>query len=245
MKTPNSIDPEKRVKKEIATLNKDEMFLPTDFYVPMDREDFKAYLRQIRTLEQMVRQSLEYKNFVKYLKQELNLNKCIFLPGVDQTNERIKQSVTIELHHYPFTLFDITDTIVKRERALGFYPIDRFKVANLITLLHYQLKIGLVPLSSTAHELAHAGKLFIHLDQVHGNYEGFLKEFYPYISDELKETLESIDGLGKATGREGLKDTSNILDISYRTVIMPDRKVPEEIGMKTESNVELKEIEQI
>ncbi len=242
MKSPNKIDSEKRIKNELVTLNKDEVFLPTDFYVKMDRDEFKVYLRQIRALEQMIRQSLEYKNFVKYLKQELNLSKCVFLPGVDQTDERIKQGVTIELHHYPFTLFDITDTIVKREKALGFYPIDRFKVANLITLLHYQLKIGLVPLSTTAHELAHAGKLFIHLDQVHGDYNAFLKEFYPYISDELKETLESIDGLGKATGREGLKDTSNILDISYRTIIMPDRKPPEELGLKVESDVQLKEI---
>ncbi len=242
MKLPNNLQKNEPVKSEIISISTDEMFLPENFYIEMPEDDPKLYIRGIRGLERIIRQSLEYKNFVRYLKQELNLSRCLFLPGIDQTNEKIGKDVTVELHHYPFTLYDITDTVVRKEIAKGNYPIDRFHVCNLITLIHYQLKVGLVPLSSTAHELAHSGSIFIHLNQVHGNYKEFFKEFFPYIRDELKESLETIETMSQAMDVESMKDSSSVLDTRIRILEVTNRDTIKPLAVRNEATEELKEI---
>jgi hypothetical protein len=56
--------------------------------------------------------------------------------------------------------------------------------------IHYQNKVGLIPLSATVHKLLHTGRIFVPLQNVYGNFIGFLEEYEPYISNDLKNILE-------------------------------------------------------
>ena len=57
--------------------------------------------------------------------------------------------------------------------------------------LHYANKVGLVPLSKTAHQMVHDSmKLVVPLNMCYGTYSDFLEEYEPYIDDALYEKLE-------------------------------------------------------
>jgi hypothetical protein len=56
---------------------------------------------------------------------------------------------------------------------------------------HYANNVGLVPLSSSIHELVHNGGLFIHKDLVVGNHQQFYEDYKPYMPKELKEKYKS------------------------------------------------------
>ena len=97
---------------------------------------------------------------------EFDLTKCKFIPQADI----VDTNVGLELHHYPFTLFDIVQGVLRHEYGIlsdrePVYkrPVNLFKVAEKVMKLHYQGVIGLIPLSLTAHELAHNGDIFIPL----------------------------------------------------------------------------------
>ena len=66
-------------------------------------------------------------------------------------------------------------------------------VAKEITMLHYKLLIGLIPLSKTVHQLVHDGKLFIPVENVMGRYRTFVDIYKPFCETEQLETLERIE----------------------------------------------------
>ena len=116
-------------------------------------KDFRKYLFAI---EKEVRQSIEYKELIQYIKDNYDMNRCSFIKvsGTDEVD------VHIEVHHYPYTLFDIVN-IVYRKRVFYQESLEVQLVAKEVTMLHYKLLVGLIPLSKTVHELVHDGKLFI------------------------------------------------------------------------------------
>ena len=84
--------------------------------------------------------------------------------------------VDIELHHYPLNLFQIVETVMNYHVIHG----DRFTSFSLaleILQLHYQNKIGLVPLDKTNHELAHNYSIFLSSKQIFGNRKEFVKQY--------------------------------------------------------------------
>jgi hypothetical protein len=108
--------------------------------------DDKELTRYIKKVEFMVRSSNEYKAFIGYLKQELSINHCTIL------NKLNDSTVSVEMHHIPFTLYDIVNTIILfyLSKEKGF---NTFSIASDVMRLHYENMIGLVPLSKTIHEL--------------------------------------------------------------------------------------------
>jgi hypothetical protein len=132
--------------------------------------DDKAYRGFVKNIERIVRSSVELKSLFKFLKTELDLNSCILLKGLNTEN------VTIELHHYPFTLFDIVD-IVLRKRTMLKEPLNPISVAEEVTKIHFQKMVGLVPLSKTSHQLAHSGKVVILPQHIFGNVKAFMETY--------------------------------------------------------------------
>jgi hypothetical protein len=111
---------------------------------------------------------------------------CSFFNNVSNKD---KQKVSIEIHHEPFTLFDITQTVVEKWIAND-EDINPILIAEEVMKIHYQGRIGLIPLSITVHKLVHNGKLFIPLQNVYGNFIAFLEEYENYIPADLKDMLE-------------------------------------------------------
>ena len=66
-----------------------------------DPKDFKKYMT---TVERIVRNSFEYRQMVKYLRENFNMNSCSFYENVSNENSR---RIKIHIHHDPITLYDM------------------------------------------------------------------------------------------------------------------------------------------
>lgn len=143
----------------------------------------------IAYLEKLIRKSYEYKQYITYLKSELDITKCAITPSLD-----IKEyGIGLEFHHYPLTLYDIADTILrkylytKKEND----TVSLFNVMEEVMKEHYLGDVGLVPLTKTAHEMAHNGSLKIPISAVNGKYENFMNKYYKYLTPEMIEKIQN------------------------------------------------------
>lgn len=215
---PNSIMIQKNDLRNVIDINHIPEF-DLESYDLLDEKDFNKYLKDI---EKIVRKSFEYREFIKYLKDNFGMNKCAFLQNVSNAETH---DIKIELHHYPFSLYDIV-VIVFRKRQINHESLSVFMVAKEVMELHYKLMIGLIPLSETAHQLVHAGRLFIPIDKVLGRYKLFVEYYYPYIDPELLDTLRMIE---KATEEHSEVNDTSILNQNIVTYNITDQhmKLPE------------------
>ena len=172
-------------------------------------DDDKDYEHYVKDIEKEVRRSFEYRAFIKYLRENMDMNKCSFLKGV--SNEETFD-IKIEIHHYPFSLRDIVEIVI-RKRSYYHESMELQMVAKEVMQLHYKLLIGLIPLSETVHEVTHSGRLFIPVDKVLGRYDVFLEYYEPFCDPEQLETLRRIE---KYT-----EEQSDLLD----TTILEQNKV--------------------
>jgi hypothetical protein len=146
----------------------------------------KDKIKLIKTIERIVRSSQEYKQYIAFLRKEVDMTMCSFFNNI--SNKESKK-VSIEIHHEPFTLFDITQIVLEKWIAEN-KKVNPILIAEEVMKLHYQNKVGLIPLSITVHELVHSGKLFIPLQNVYGDFISFFEEYEPYISNDLKDILQ-------------------------------------------------------
>lgn len=153
-----------------------------------DLNDEKSFSKFVVDLEREVRSSYEYKKLIKYLKEHKGMNRCAFF---DRTTIDPERKVTIEIHHHPFTLYDIC-IIVCAKRQYNGESMELEMVAKEVMQLHYEGKVGLIPLSKTPHDLYHNGFLQIPLKNVYGNWREFRNEYYDFFTDEQKDILERI-----------------------------------------------------
>lgn len=203
-----------RSKREIK-VNIDELPkrpLPK-YTTPRDREKF------IKTCESVIRKSLEYKEYIRFLKENLNMNECIILSNLKSGNGK---RYRIEIHHEPFTLFDIVETVISKRIENG-ESINPLNVADEVMDLHYSGLVGLVPLTITMHELVHKGRIFIPLQFIYHKYNEFFKEYEPYMNETLIEKIEAKVNLSLHT--QDL--VSDSLDIEFIYLNVDGFKFPE------------------
>ena len=153
-----------------------------------DLEEDKEREKFIRDVETQVRRSFEYKEMIKYLREFLGMNKCAFLDDVGGP----ESGARIEIHHYPFTLRDIVEIVI-RKRSYYNESLELQMVAKEVMELHYKLMVGLIPLSQTVHELAHSGKIFIPADKVLGRFDLFVSYYKPFCDTQQLEVLGRIE----------------------------------------------------
>jgi hypothetical protein len=194
-------------KNKIETKN--NVILPvnennfTDFrelYMDVLDEE-KALTDYTKQIVKMVRSSYEYRKYIKLLKTEFDLTKCAFFKNIDIMDVN---KISFEMHHYPFTIFDIISIVIQnrikdqKEDPVNKKKFDRvlnpFSISKEVLRLHYEGKVGLVPLTITPHELYHAGELFIPLTDefVFGNYDKFIEEYNAKDYSNYKEVLNLI-----------------------------------------------------
>lgn len=161
---------------------------PCDFeaYCLEDDKDFKQFILDI---ERDVRKSIEYRKFIAYVRDYMNMNKCAFIQNVsnDETFD-----IKIEIHHYPFSLRDIVEIVIAKRQ----YYNECMKlnmVSKEVMILHYKLIVGLISLSETVHQVSHASRLFIPVDRVMGRYRLFVDYYKPFIDPRMLEVLDRIE----------------------------------------------------
>lgn len=152
-------------------------------------EDDKEFDKFMKDIEGQVRRSFEYRQFISYIRDNMNMNQCSFLQNVSNTDT---YAIKIEIHHYPFTLRDISEIVYRKRKYYG-ESLNLQMIAKEVMELHYKLMIGLIPLSETVHELAHSGKIFVPADKVMGRYDLFVYYYKPFIEPQQLETLSRIE----------------------------------------------------
>lgn len=187
------------------SIQADDDFFNESFYTE-NIYDGQEYSRFIKSIVSMVRTSSNYSRYVgTYMKDELGLDYCSVLGHIND-----EEDADIEMHHYPFTLYDICD-IVTIDKIVKKKKFTSFSIADEVMKLHYENLIGLVPLSETVHQLVHSGELFINLNQVFGDVQGFIDIYSDSLTDDHKDNINKLIELSK----ENLKiDSGNILKVS-------------------------------
>ena len=146
-----------------------------------DKEKF------IKRVEQMIRSSLEYRDYIAYLKENVDMTKCAFFNSVENRSD---SKVRIEIHHEPLTLFDIVSVVLTKHMEEGI-PINDLYIADEVMNLHYQNMVGLVPLSKSLHQIIHnSDEIIIPLNLVFGDYTGFLREYSDYLDEHILDKIE-------------------------------------------------------
>jgi len=166
--------------------------------------DNKEYVKFIKSSESLIRKSEEYKHYLGFLKNSLNITNCAVLGNITE------EDASLEFHHYPFTLFDICEIVLEKYIAEKIL-LTTFSIAETVLRLHFENKVGLVPLSVTAHELVHAGNLFINLKQVFGNVPEFIKDYKDYIDESKLRKVEEL------FNRSKIKENNNQSMLEYNT----------------------------
>jgi len=140
--------------------------------LPLRRSGFdedKEFLKFIKNTERLVRNSIEYREWVSYIKDILGFSNCALTD--ENTNE-----VTLEIHHHPINLYTICKGIItsyiNKEKRFCTYDI----ALDCINL-HYKNQIGYIPLISTLHEKFHNGFLKIAIEKVSGDWKYILNNY--------------------------------------------------------------------
>ena len=180
MRLPKITKYDNKLNKETITLK--EIDYGNKYYnLDLEKDKFKF----ITTIEKLCRSSMEYKQLIEFLKVNMNMNFCSFFHNVNRNGNGFSK-IRIEIHHEPFTLYDIV-AIVLNERLMNEKFISMFDIADEVMEMHYKGYVGLLPLSETVHELVHSGKIFIPLQFID---EGFNQFYLKY-----KKVIDNMDGL--------------------------------------------------
>lgn len=153
--------------------------------VYFDLTDEKTKTAFINYIEKIIRASIEYKDFISFLKDELKLNKCTYFRNISKDDIK---NISIEIHHSPFTLFDLCLISLMKFIDEGL-PINVFNIAEDVMYKHFCGDVGLVPLTKTVHELVHESQIFIPINNVYGDVAKYYYENRQYMTELQKETL--------------------------------------------------------
>jgi hypothetical protein len=160
-----------------------------------DEKDFNKYISDI---EKEVRSSFEYKQMIQYLRENMDMNKCAFIKDTSSDKDT---HISIEIHHYPFTLYDIC-TIIYTKREYYRESMELEMVAKEVMQRHYELLVGLIPLSKTVHKLVHSESIFIPVDKALGNWQRFMDIYSNFMSPEQADVIERIIEYSKSYNKE-------------------------------------------
>lgn len=187
--------------------------------IEYDLDDIKDFNKYISDIKKDVRNSYEYSQYIKYLREYFGMYKSGNFEDVNILNNK---NVKIEIHHTPYTLEDIV-RIVYEKRKFYNQNLSVQMMSKEIMELHYKGIIGLYPLSKTEHELVHNSILFIPVSKIFGKYELFTSLYSEFIDQDKKELLNNIEEYSKAYDEEYQKnllsqsniylDTSNIYQL--------------------------------
>ena len=152
-------------------------------------EDKKQFVKFMFRQEKLIRESLEMEQYIELLKAKHGMGHCGVHPRVTRD-----LGFRIELHHTPFTLFDIVSAVVNR-RLQKEESLKMQDIAEEVMKLHYLDLCGLYSLCQTCHLFIHSDKgggIFIPMDNVWGDPRTFASMYYPYFSDALKTKWDNL-----------------------------------------------------
>ena len=186
----------------------------------------------IKRIERHIRSSLEYRDYIAFLRENVGMDECAFFNNI---NKDTSKSLRIEIHHVPFTLFDITKIIVNKYMEEGL-PLNELLMTEEVMKVHYSNMVGLIPLSKTLHLMVHgenAEKVVIPAYMIFGNYKKFIEEYGDYMNDEDFKKIERLIQRTKEIKESDYK----FLEQHYDYIEVDGFKIPERIESDAEKAV--------
>lgn len=129
--------------------------------------DEKEQHRFIKNVERLVRVSYEYKLWRDFVSNVMKENMCVI------THEK-DRDVTVEIHHHVPSLYTLVKGVIltKFKNKENFCSYD---VATKVIEIHYENRLGYVPLATTIHEKFHNDRIEIPMSLVKGDYKWALE----------------------------------------------------------------------
>lgn len=168
-------------------------FVPEFNISDYDLSNPKELSKYFKSIERICRNSRTYKKLINFLRENVDMNKCSYFKNVDNIDT---YSLKIHIHHTPLTLYDIVTTVYNK-RLLNHESLSEMMVAKEVMWLHYNLFVGLIPLSETVHGSVHNGQAFIPTTKVYGMYKTFVKLYEPYMDKELLKILSNMEEMSE------------------------------------------------
>lgn len=157
-------------------------------------EDKKEYIKWVIRMKKMIRDSLEYRELIHFLKNKRGMHNCGIHPNVT-----IWDGFRIEIHHTPFCLEDIVH-IITNKRIQRKESLKMTDIAHEIMELHYLGLVGLYPLCSLCHYFCHSEEgdsLFIPLENIFGDPEKFFELYKNYATESILTKWNNLSQLNK------------------------------------------------
>jgi len=203
---------------------------PEDMCYTVQLNSMKDKDKFIKRIERVIRSSMEYRDYIAYLKEYVNMNQCAFFNNVENAQGN---RVRIEIHHEPLTLYDIVKVVVNKyiQEAI---PLNELYIADEVMNLHYTNQVGLIPLSKSVHQIVHnSNDIIIPLHMVYGNYKQFLEEYNDYLSIDETDTfiLDKIENKIDES-REFNKEMANKLTPKYVYVEVEGYSLPKKVTIE-------------
>lgn len=182
-----SIKPDQYPKRKTKTIDIHVSELPERrIHVLKTNRDRDKLIRQC---EKTIRSSLEYKDYIQTCRLDYGMTNCAILPTVARVPGK---KYTIEIHHEPFTLYDIVDLeIIRREEEHE--PLNVNGISESVMSLHYDGMVGLIPLSKTQHELVSSHKVFVPLQHIFFDYAALYEYYQTYIETKAEHIKNKIE----------------------------------------------------
>lgn len=200
---------------------------PMNMEYSIDFQNPKEKLKFIKRVKGIIRSSKEYKDYIRFLKDNVNMRQCAMFPKIKQ---EAGTKVSIEIHHGPLPLHDIVRIVLNRQMDEG-KPISDLGVADEVMELHYNNMVGLVPLSKTIHAvITNSDKIVIPLTLFYGDYKKFLDEYQDYIEDDILTRLEK---MVKET-KELTSGNFEALETKYEYINVDGYELPQKIDLSDE-----------
>ena len=185
----------------------------------------KDKIKFIKRVEKTIRSSMEYRDYINFLKDYINMNHCAFFNNVEN-DEGTK--VHIEIHHDPLTLFDIVKVIINKYIDESI-PLDEMYIADEVMKLHYENMVGLIPLSKSIHQIVHnSNEIFIPLTLIYGDYKKFLEDYNDYIDEDIMYKIQTKIDQTKVAKRDMFE---NVLNPTYVYMDVEGYSLPKKIEL--------------
>ena len=206
-----------------------EISTPSTMEYSVPARNPKEIERFVKRCERVIRSSIEYRDYIAFLRDNVDMDKCAFFNKVSKESGR---HIKIEIHHEPFTLYEIVMVVVQKHIAEGTTLNDLF-ISDEVMQLHYENKVGLIPLSKSIHQAVHSpgSKIIIPIHMCYGDYKQFVVEYD--IPDQMLSKLESKINISK----ELVYGSFDVLSKCFEYIKVDGFELPQKIERDVENVV--------
>ena len=167
------------VKNNVVLTNNDNDNVLSYYMTDITSE--KKFNSVIKEVEKSVRTSKRYTEYVKYLKETVGLTSCAVLPNMSSSGN---SGISVEFHHYPFTLYDIVKLVIINN-MINRNSFSTFTITKEVIGLHLNNLVGMVPLTTTIHQLYDVDGFSISKDMFFGDVHSFIELYKMSFSKEM------------------------------------------------------------